>query len=196
MEILDPARSAEVVGRWLETRSGAAAGSAATARPARRRAADSRRVPGCCRGAGERPGRLTPQPPAIAPIRATPNLSYPPKRSPSGRSASIFSPGFLWARGGCVDWLVRIGAMHSQCQLGPTNLTPCPTERKLLSSGSPYEATVGFSRAVRVGIGCWCPGQPQSGPMDRAIQTESDRVILLLTPATTERGAREGPGLR
>jgi hypothetical protein len=33
-------------------------------------------------------------------------------------------------------------------------------------------------------------------PKSGAAQRESDRVVVPLTPATTERGAREGPGLR
>lgn len=36
--------------------------------------------------------------------------------------------------------------------------------RRLVSSGSPYEAAYGYSRAVAVGGGCWVAGTTDAGP--------------------------------
>ena len=36
--------------------------------------------------------------------------------------------------------------------------------RRLVSSGSPYEARFGYSRAVAVGDGCWVAGTTDAGP--------------------------------
>jgi enamine deaminase RidA (YjgF/YER057c/UK114 family) len=36
--------------------------------------------------------------------------------------------------------------------------------RRLVSSGSPYEARYGYSRAVVVGDGCWVAGTTDAGP--------------------------------
>ena len=38
------------------------------------------------------------------------------------------------------------------------------TGRRLVSSGSPYEARYGYSRAVAVGDGCWVAGTTDAGP--------------------------------
>lgn len=37
-------------------------------------------------------------------------------------------------------------------------------ERRLVSSGSPYEARYGYSRAVAVGDSCWVAGTTDAGP--------------------------------
>jgi enamine deaminase RidA (YjgF/YER057c/UK114 family) len=42
------------------------------------------------------------------------------------------------------------------------------TERRLVSSGSPYEAAYGYSRAVAVGDGCWVSGTTDAGPDGRS----------------------------
>jgi enamine deaminase RidA (YjgF/YER057c/UK114 family) len=40
--------------------------------------------------------------------------------------------------------------------------------RRLVSSGSPYEAAYGYSRAVVVGDGCWVAGTTDAGPDGRS----------------------------
>ena len=40
--------------------------------------------------------------------------------------------------------------------------------RRLISSGSPYEAAYGYSRAVVVGDGCWVAGTTDAGPDGRS----------------------------
>ena len=42
------------------------------------------------------------------------------------------------------------------------------TERRLISSGGPYEAAVGYSRAVVVGDSCWVAGTTDAGPDGRS----------------------------
>ena len=42
------------------------------------------------------------------------------------------------------------------------------TERRLVSSGSPYEAAYGYSRAITVGDGCWVAGTTDAGADGRS----------------------------
>ncbi len=43
------------------------------------------------------------------------------------------------------------------------------TERRLISSGGPFEAAVGYSRAVVVGDTCWVAGTTDAGPDGRSL---------------------------
>ena len=43
------------------------------------------------------------------------------------------------------------------------------TERRLISSGGPFEASVGYSRAVVVGDSCWVAGTTDAGPDGRSL---------------------------
>jgi enamine deaminase RidA (YjgF/YER057c/UK114 family) len=43
------------------------------------------------------------------------------------------------------------------------------TGRRLISSGGPFEATVGYSRAVVVGDSCWVAGTTDAGPDGRSL---------------------------
>ena len=47
------------------------------------------------------------------------------------------------------------------CRTGRIILTP---DRRLVSSGSPYEARYGYSRAIAVGDSCWVAGTTDAGP--------------------------------
>jgi enamine deaminase RidA (YjgF/YER057c/UK114 family) len=43
------------------------------------------------------------------------------------------------------------------------------TGRRLISSGGPFEAAVGYSRAVVVGDACWVAGTTDAGPDGRSL---------------------------
>ncbi len=45
-------------------------------------------------------------------------------------------------------------------------------ERRLVSSGGPYEARYGYSRAVAVGDSCWVAGTTDAGPDGRSRHPE------------------------
>jgi len=66
------------------------------------------------------------------------------------------------------------------------------SERKLISSGSPYEATIGFSRAVRVGdrvvVSGTAPVWPD-GSCDPDPQAQVRRCLEIISAALTEAGA-------
>jgi enamine deaminase RidA (YjgF/YER057c/UK114 family) len=60
------------------------------------------------------------------------------------------------------------------------------SDRRLVSSGSPYEAAYGYSRAVAVGDGCWVAGTTDAGadgrsthPDDAAAQARAAFGIAL-----------------
>jgi enamine deaminase RidA (YjgF/YER057c/UK114 family) len=44
-----------------------------------------------------------------------------------------------------------------------------PDARRLISSGGPYEASIGYSRAVVVGDSCWVSGTTDAGPDGRSL---------------------------
>ena len=67
------------------------------------------------------------------------------------------------------------------------------SERQLVSSGSPYEPTIGFSRAVRVGDRVWVSGTAPIWPdgscsPDAGVQAE--RCLEIILAALAEAGAR------
>jgi enamine deaminase RidA (YjgF/YER057c/UK114 family) len=65
-------------------------------------------------------------------------------------------------------------------------------ERQLVSSGSPYEEPIGFSRAVRVGdrviVAGTAPNWPD-GHVDPDVEVQSDRCIEIMLAALAEAGA-------
>ncbi len=65
-------------------------------------------------------------------------------------------------------------------------------ERQLVSSGSPYEEPIGFSRAVRVGdrviVAGTAPTWPD-GHVDPDVEVQADRCIEIMLAALGEAGA-------
>ena len=65
-------------------------------------------------------------------------------------------------------------------------------ERQLVSSGSPYEEPIGFSRAVRVGdrviVAGTAPNWPD-GHVDPDVEVQTDRCIEIMLAALAEAGA-------
>ena len=65
-------------------------------------------------------------------------------------------------------------------------------ERQLISSGSPYEEPIGFSRAVRVGdrvvVAGTAPNWPD-GHVDPDVEAQADRCIEIMLAALAEAGA-------
>jgi enamine deaminase RidA (YjgF/YER057c/UK114 family) len=65
-------------------------------------------------------------------------------------------------------------------------------ERQLVSSGSPYEEPIGFSRAVRVGdrviVAGTAPNWPD-GHVDPDVEAQTDRCIEIMLAALAEAGA-------
>lgn len=71
--------------------------------------------------------------------------------------------------------------------------------RRLISSGSPYEATIGFSRAVRVGdrvvVAGTAPIEPD-GSVDPDPFVQAERCLAIIASALEEAGARIGDVVR
>ena len=65
-------------------------------------------------------------------------------------------------------------------------------DRQLVSSGSPYEEPIGFSRAVRVGdrviVAGTAPNWPD-GHVDPVVEAQTDRCIEIMLVALEEEGA-------
>ncbi len=65
-------------------------------------------------------------------------------------------------------------------------------ERQLISSGSPYEPTIGFSRAVRVGTHVWVAGTAPiwpDGTTDPDPEVQATRCLEIILAALAEAGA-------
>ena len=66
-------------------------------------------------------------------------------------------------------------------------------DRRLVSSGSPYEATIGFSRAVRDGrhvfVAGTCAVMPDGGEPPRDAYGQAKRCLEIITTALEEAGA-------
>jgi enamine deaminase RidA (YjgF/YER057c/UK114 family) len=67
-------------------------------------------------------------------------------------------------------------------------------ERRLVSSGSPYEPTIGFSRAVRVGdrvlVAGTAPTMPDGGDPPADAYGQARRALEIVVAALAEAGAR------
>ena len=66
-------------------------------------------------------------------------------------------------------------------------------ERRLISSGSPYEPVVGFSRAVRVGprvvVAGTAPVMPNGAPPPAAAYEQTKRCLEIIAQALEQAGA-------
>jgi enamine deaminase RidA (YjgF/YER057c/UK114 family) len=66
-------------------------------------------------------------------------------------------------------------------------------ERRLVSSGSPYEQTIGFSRAVRDGrhvfVAGTCAVMPDGGEPPRDAYGQAKRCLEIITKALEQAGA-------
>lgn len=73
------------------------------------------------------------------------------------------------------------------------------TDRQLVSSGSPYEEPIGFSRAVRVGdrviVAGTAPNWPD-GEVDPDVEAQAERCIEIMLAALEEAGASAGDVVR
>ena len=67
------------------------------------------------------------------------------------------------------------------------------TERRRISSGGPWEASVGYSRAVVVGDACWVSGTTDAGPDGRSqhpgdVAAQARAVFGIIERALAEGG--------
>jgi len=65
--------------------------------------------------------------------------------------------------------------------------------RRLISSGSPYEAVGGYSRAVVVGDACWVAGTTDAGPDGRSqhpgdLAAQTRAALAIIEAALAEAG--------
>ena len=69
------------------------------------------------------------------------------------------------------------------------------TERRLISSGGPWEALAGYSRAIVVGDTCWVSGTTDAGPDGRSrhpgdVGAQARAVFEIIRSALDEAGFR------
>jgi enamine deaminase RidA (YjgF/YER057c/UK114 family) len=67
------------------------------------------------------------------------------------------------------------------------------TERRRISSGGPWEAVAGYSRAIAVGDSCWVAGTTDAGPDGRSrhpgdIGAQTRAVLEIIERALAEAG--------
>jgi enamine deaminase RidA (YjgF/YER057c/UK114 family) len=67
------------------------------------------------------------------------------------------------------------------------------SERRLISSGGPWESVAGYSRAVVVGDGCWLAGTTDAGPDGRSrhpgdVAAQARAVFTIIESALEEAG--------
>jgi enamine deaminase RidA (YjgF/YER057c/UK114 family) len=68
-----------------------------------------------------------------------------------------------------------------------------PSTRRRISSGGPYEAVAGYSRAIVVGDGCWVAGTTDAGPDGRSLHpgdpaAQTRAALAIIEAALTEAG--------
>jgi enamine deaminase RidA (YjgF/YER057c/UK114 family) len=69
------------------------------------------------------------------------------------------------------------------------------SERRRISSGGPWEAVAGYSRAVVVGDSCWIAGTTDAGPDGRSrhpgdVAAQARAVLEIIERALSEAGFR------
>jgi enamine deaminase RidA (YjgF/YER057c/UK114 family) len=67
------------------------------------------------------------------------------------------------------------------------------TERRRISSGGPWEAVAGYSRAIVVGDSCWVAGTTDAGPDGRSqhpgdIAAQARATLAIIAAALNEAG--------
>jgi enamine deaminase RidA (YjgF/YER057c/UK114 family) len=67
------------------------------------------------------------------------------------------------------------------------------SDRRRVSSGGPWEATAGYSRAIAVGDSCWVAGTTDAGPGGRSahpddVGGQARAVFAIIARALTEAG--------
>ena len=65
------------------------------------------------------------------------------------------------------------------------------TDRRLVSSGGPWEAVAGYSRAVCIGDSCWVAGTTDAGPDGRSLHPGDIAAQARATFAIIERALAE-----
>jgi enamine deaminase RidA (YjgF/YER057c/UK114 family) len=65
--------------------------------------------------------------------------------------------------------------------------------RRLVSSGGPWEATAGYSRAIAVADSCWVAGTTDAGPDGRSLHpgdvgAQTRAVLTIIETALTDAG--------
>ncbi len=66
------------------------------------------------------------------------------------------------------------------------------TERRLISSGGPFESGAGYSRAVVVGDACWVAGTTDAGPDRRSTHPGDAGAQARAVFAIIEKALRDG----
>jgi len=66
------------------------------------------------------------------------------------------------------------------------------TARRRISSGGPWEAVAGYSRAIVVGDSCWVAGTTDAGPDGRSLHPGDVAAQTRATLAIIERALAEG----
>jgi enamine deaminase RidA (YjgF/YER057c/UK114 family) len=74
-------------------------------------------------------------------------------------------------------------------------------ERRRISSGGPWEAKAGYSRAIVVGDSCWVAGTTDAGPDGRSqhpgdAAAQARAIFAIIERALTEGGFRLGDVVR
>ncbi len=67
------------------------------------------------------------------------------------------------------------------------------SERRRISSGGPWEALAGYSRAIVVGDSCWVAGTTDAGPDGRSqhpgdVAAQADAILDIIERALVEAG--------
>jgi len=80
-------------------------------------------------------------------------------------------------------------------------MTPAPGARRRVSSGGPWEARGGYSRAIVVGDGCWIAGTTDAGPDGRSqhpgdVAAQARATLAIIAAALQEAGFTLGDVVR